>query len=302
MNIQDIPDDLWYYFPLVLGATCKKFNKKINIYNRTIVVKGNPLEKSIRYKYLKKVDLRELSNTEIYILLGKINPDIIYLDDIELLIAFPDKKIKHIYVNRLLNTVKPGVISKFSEKVIRGGTNITVLEEQKFYDDHVIDLDRYKGIVFKKITCSDVALLEKIFEEVIFETLLIDAFMDGDDDQKIIELLNKYPDKIVETECLIGGDTLNRLIGIISVTPNKFSISRSVLEKYKYSVEGSPLQRYILNGRVTLTEIDLSIKSHHRDMRGAHLFKSVKSHTKADPDGYISPVSDGEVEDGYDEL
>lgn len=301
MNMQDIPDDLWYYFPLILGATCKKFNKKINIYSRTIVVKGSPIEKNIRYKDLKKVDLRELSNTEIYILLDKINPDMLYLDDIMPLIVFPDKKIKHIYVNRLLNTVKPGVISKLSEKVIRGETNITVLEEQKFYS--YIDLDRYKGIVFKKITCSDVALLEKIFEEVIFETLLIDALMDDNfDTKKIIDILNKYPDKIMETEYLFGGDDLNRLIDIISATPNKFSISSSVLEKYKYPLEGSPLQRYILNGRVTLTEIDLSIKSHHRDMRGAHLFKSVKSHTKADPDGYISPVSDGEVEDGYDEL
>lgn len=94
MSINDIPEDLYFYFPLELGGTCKKFNSKINIYNRNVRITGDVTADYIDYKKLTRIDLTGLEKYKVYTVISRIKPVELKLDNFNGLLDLNLSKLK----------------------------------------------------------------------------------------------------------------------------------------------------------------------------------------------------------------
>lgn len=71
MSIYDIPQDLYFYFLLILGNTCKTFNEKINIYNRKIRAINLPQAfNATKWKKIKNLEVSKLNKVNVATILS----------------------------------------------------------------------------------------------------------------------------------------------------------------------------------------------------------------------------------------
>lgn len=102
MSILDLPQKLYERFPLILGSTCRALYKCINIYNRPIIVTGSPLADYIDYGKIREIDLTKLDMVDTVIIMQKIKPEKIYLNNLEFIGALNRKNLKYLHIKKVL--------------------------------------------------------------------------------------------------------------------------------------------------------------------------------------------------------
>lgn len=247
MDFLSLPEDLYFYFPLELGSTCRKFNAKINIYNRNIVITGNPLVDYINYKKLRKIDLTKLNEREICIVLTRIQPAEIILENIEYLSSLCMKNLKIVeiknkdYCGICLSYPKYKNILK---KIIKKKCKIVI---NKAVDGSYTtkEMPTYKNIIVKKLyvsTFNTSNIIEKItVVDIVHGYKMLDNY-----NFKTFLDKNKNINILFTFQCLSDKFRLKKLL---EKTKNFIKV------KYDKSIKIDWLKNYVETGRISLTPI-----------------------------------------------